>query len=229
MVTFINQAEEFPADFTLHEVPRHGAPAGVAPAAETEPADTLRVARCWLRPGELHHYEALCPDTTEALTRVLPHVTPRQTEGDIAASLDGQLAAAADPLVLLANGAPAQASATPFLGGRPATTRHGGGVRTPRRHDCQRARWVRFNGGTLAELDAKAHIAAIGADIFDATVPGETVAEVLAEIRTTSYRHGFGPVPGRLPHLGGPAGYAGRDPLATDAVRYSAVVHQPFT
>ncbi len=244
VATFNNEAErlaaeELPADVTLHEVPWHGSltdvsawfGAGVAPAAEAELADALRLARRSLLPGELHRYEALCRDAAEALTEVLTHVTPRTTERDIAASLAGHLVAAgADPLVLLANGASRVAFRHP-LPTDAVLGRRAMAVVCARRDGmiANVTRWVRFDGGTPAELDAEARITAVEADIFDATVPGATVAEVLAEIRAAYDRHGFGPDQWRLHHQGGPAGYAGRDPRATDAVTDTVVLNQPFT
>jgi Xaa-Pro aminopeptidase len=90
-------------------------------------------------------------------------------------------------------------------------------------------RWVRFDAGTPEELDAEDRIAAVEADIFDATVPGARLNGVFAEIREAYSRHGFGAGQWTLHHQGGPAGYAGRDPRATPATDDPVVLNQTFT
>ncbi|MGP9501004.1 M24 family metallopeptidase [Specibacter sp. AOP5-B1-6] len=244
LATFNNEAErlaaeEFPPGMTVHEVPWYGSltdvagwfGAGVAPASEAELAVELRLARRSLLPGELDRYSRLCRDAAGILTDVLSLATPDTTERDIAAAMAGPIVAAgADPLVLLVNGASRVNFRHPLptdaLLGRRAMA-----VICARRDGmiANVTRWVRFDAGTPAELDAEARIAAVEADIFDATVPGASVAEVLAEIRTAYDRHGFGPDQWRLHHQGGPAGYAGRDPRATDAVTDTLALDQPFT
>lgn len=244
VVTFNNEAqrlaaEEIPAGLTIHQVPWHGSLTnvagwfgpGVSPTAEAELAVELRLARRSLLPGELGRYERLCQDAAGILTDVLSVATPQTTERAIAADMAGRIvAAAADPLVLLVNGA----SRVDFRHPLPTDAtlgRRAMAVICARRDGmiANVTRWVRFDAGSPAELDAEARIAAVEADIFDATVPGATVAEVLEEIRTAYDRHGFGPNQWRLHHQGGPAGYAGRDPRATDAVTDTVVLNQPFT
>jgi Xaa-Pro aminopeptidase len=90
-------------------------------------------------------------------------------------------------------------------------------------------RWVRFDAGTPAELDAEARIAAVEADIFDATVPGARLNAIFGEIQAAYVRHGFGAGQWEQHHQGGPAGYAGRDPRVTAAANDTVVVNQPFT
>lgn len=244
LVTFNNEtarlaAEEIPAGVAIHEVPWHGSltdvaawfGAGVAPAAESELAVELRLARRSLLPGELGRYERLCRDTAGVLTDVLSLATPHTTERDIAAAMAGRLVAAgADPLVLLVNGA-SRADFRHPLPTDAALGRRAMAVICARRDGmiANVTRWVRFDAGAASELDAEARIAAVEADIFAATVPGASIAGVLAEIRSAYDRHGFGPDQWRLHHQGGPAGYAGRDPRATDSVTDTVALNQPFT
>jgi Xaa-Pro aminopeptidase len=90
-------------------------------------------------------------------------------------------------------------------------------------------RWVRFDAGTPEELDAEARIAAVEADIFDATVPGARLDRIFAEIKAAYARHGFGVDQWKHHHQGGPAGYAGRDPRVTAGATDTVVPNQPFT
>lgn len=244
LVTFNNEAErlraeEIPAGVSIHEVPWYGSltdvtgwyGSDVSAAVEAELALELRLARRSLLPGELARYEALCQDAAGVMTDVLQAAAPHTTERALAAELAGRLVAAgADPLVLLANGDARSSFRHPLptdgkLGPRAMAVvcaRRDGMI-------ANVTRWVRFGNGTAEELDAEARIAAVEADIFDATVPGATIADILAEIRTAYTRHGFGPDQWRLHHQGGPAGYAGRDPRATDAVTDTVALNQPFT
>lgn len=244
LVTFNNEAarlraEEIPDGVHVHEVPWHGSLLAVADwfgpgldtAAEAELADPLRFARRSLLPGELDRYSLLCQDAATALTDVLSAATPRTSEQQIAAALAGRLVGAgADALVLLANGESRVSHRHPLPTNAPLG-RRAMAVVCARRDGmiANVTRWVRFDSGTAAELDAESRIAAVEADIFAATVPGATVREILATIRTSYERHGFGPEQWRLHHQGGPAGYAGRDPRATDAVTDSVAINQPFT
>ncbi|WP_125612371.1 M24 family metallopeptidase [Specibacter cremeus] len=244
LVTFNNEAarlaaEEVPVGVEIHQVPWYGSLTdvacwygpGVSPAAEAELAEPLRLARRALLPGELARYGTLCRDTSAVLTDVLTGVTPQTTERRLVAELGGRIVAAgADPLVLLANGA----SRSGFRHPLPTDTvlgRRAMAVVCARRDGmiANVTRWVRFDASTPDELDAEARIAAVEADIFAATVPGAAVRDILAAIRRSYERHGFGPDQWRLHHQGGPAGYAGRDPRATDAVADAVVANQPFT
>lgn len=244
LVTFNNEAErlraeEIPAGVSIHEVPWYGSLTDVAswygrdvsPVPEAELAHKLRLARRSLLPGEMARYEVLCQDAAGALTDVLQTATPHTTERAVAAELAGRLVAVgADPLVLLANGA-ARSSFRHPLPTDGVLGRRAMAVVCARRDGmiANVTRWVRFDHGTAEELDAEARIAAVEADIFDATVPGATIADILAEIRTAYTRHGFGPDQWRQHHQGGPAGYAGRDPRATDTVTDTVTLNQPFT
>ncbi|WP_211320768.1 M24 family metallopeptidase [Arthrobacter livingstonensis] len=244
LATFNNEAarlsaEEIPGGVTVHEVPWHGSLTDVAawhgpgalPALEAELAVPLRLARRSLLPGELGRYEQLCRDAAIVLTDVLSFATPHTTERGIAAAVAERIVGlGADPLVLLASGA-SRADFRHPLPTAAALGRRAMAVVCARRDGmiANVTRWVRFDGGTPAELDAEARIADVEADIFDATVPGAAVCDILAEIRTAYDRHGFGPEQWTLHHQGGPAGYAGRDPRATDAVTDTTTLNQPFT
>ncbi|MFC8304467.1 M24 family metallopeptidase [Specibacter sp. NPDC057265] len=244
LVTFNNEAprlaaEEIPAGITVHEVPWHGSLTDVAgwfgpgrpPATEAELAGELRLARRSLLPGELGRYRGLCRESAEILTDVLSLSTPHTTERQLAAALAQRVVAAgADPLVLLVNGESRVQHRHPLPTDAPLG-RRAMAVVCARRDGmiANVTRWVRFDGGTGAELDAEARIARVEADIFNATVPGASISGVLAEIRLAYARHGFGTGQWQHHHQGGPAGYAGRDPRATDAVSDTAALDQPFT
>ncbi|MGA7205417.1 MAG: M24 family metallopeptidase [Specibacter sp.] len=244
LVTFNNEAprlaaEEIPAGVTVHEVPWHGSLTdisawfgpGATPASEAELAVELRLVRRSLLPGELHRYELLCGQAAALLTDVLSFATPQTTERGLAAALaERTVALGAEPLVLLVSGASRVRHRHPLPTGA-TLGRRAMAVVCARRDGmiANATRWVRFDAGTPGELDAEARLAAAEADIFAATVPGAAVCDIMAEIRMAYDRHGFGPDEWRLHHQGGPAGYAGRDPRATDAVKDTATVNQPFT
>lgn len=244
LVTFNNEAprlvaEELPAGITVHEIPWHGSLTDVAgwfgpgrhPATEAELAGELRLARRSLLPGELGRYANLCRESAEILTDVLSLSTPHTTERQLAAALAQRVVATgADPLVLLVNGESRIQHRHP-LPTNAALGRRAMAVVCARRDGmiANVTRWVRFDGGTRAELDAESRIAGVEADIFNATVPGTPVAGILTEIRLAYARHGFGAEQWQQHHQGGPAGYAGRDPRATDAVADTVALNQPFT
>ncbi|MBW4093900.1 MAG: peptidase M24 [Acidobacteria bacterium] len=244
VATFNNEAarltaEELPDGVILHEVPWHESltdvaswyGSGASPASESELAVPLRLARRSLLPGELTRFTQLCEESAGILTEVLSTATPHSTEREVAAALAGRIVAAgADPLVLLVNGASRSTFRHP-LPTESALGRRAMAVVCARRNGmiANVTRWVRFDDGTPAELDAEARIANVEADIFNATVAGAAINEILAEIRTSYVTHGFGPKQWQLHHQGGPAGYAGRDPRAADAVTDTVAINQPFT
>lgn len=244
LVTFNNEAarlaaEEIPDHVTIHEVPWYGSLTdvtawfgpGLSPASEAELATPLRLARRSLLPGELGRFEQLCQDAAVVLTEVLSAATPHTTERALAAALAERVVGlGADPLVLLANGQSREHLRHP-LPTDAALGRRAMAVVCARRDGmiANLTRWVRFDAGTPAERDAEARIADVEADIFAATTPGAAIADILAEIRVAYDRNGFGPDQWRLHHQGGPAGYAGRDPRATDAVTDTVTLNQPFT
>lgn len=244
LVTFNNEAgriaaEELPADVSLHTVPWHGplhaTAAGLAPDGnpllEGDVTAELRAARQQLLPAEAARYAALSADAAAAMTDVLGEATPDTTEFELVSRLAARVVAAgAEPLVLLCNGAGRSDFRHPLATHSPIG-RRAMAVVCARRDGlvANVTRWVAFDAGSPAELDAEARIAAVEADIFRATVPGVRLNEVFTEIQQAYERHGFGPEQWTLHHQGGPAGYAGRDPRVTSAVTDTIVLNQPFT
>ncbi|MBT2596384.1 M24 family metallopeptidase [Arthrobacter sp. ISL-72] len=244
LVTFNNEAarikaEELPDGVALHTVPWHGQlhasaallARGGEPLAEAEVAAELRTARQQFLPGESARYARLCADAAAAMTDVLSQATPETTEFGVASALAARIVAmGAEPLVLLCNGSSRSGFRHPLPTHAPIG-RRAMAVVCARRSGlvANVTRWVRFGAGTPAELDAEARIAAVEADIFDATVPGARLAGIFAEIQEAYFRHGFGADQWTLHHQGGPAGYAGRDPRATPATDDTAVLNQTFT
>ncbi|WP_104173350.1 Xaa-Pro peptidase family protein [Arthrobacter sp. Y81] len=244
LVTFNNEAariaaEELPDGVALHTVPWHGqlhaaaamlAPGG-KPLAEADVAAELRAARQEFLPGESARYARLCAEAAAAMTDVLSEATPESTEFDVASALAARIVAmGAEPLVLLCNGASRSDFRHPLPTHAPLG-RRAMAVMCARRNGlvANVTRWVRFDAGTPAERDAEARIAAVEADIFDATVPGARLDGIFAEIQEAYSRHGFGAGQWTLHHQGGPAGYAGRDPRATPATDDTVVRNQTFT
>ena len=247
LVTFNNEAarmaaEELPAGVLLHGVPWYGhlgdkADAlardltGQVPLPEAAVAAELRAARQPLLPGESARYAKLCRDLACAMTDVLSGARPEDTEFELAAALASRVVAAgAEPVVLLCNGTSRSSFRHPLpthapIGRRAmlvACARRDGMV-------ANVTRWVRFDASTLSERNAETRIAAVEADIFDATVPGTRLSSIFTEIKGAYSRHGFGAEQWELHHQGGPAGYAGRDPRVTAAADDAVVVNQAFT
>jgi Xaa-Pro aminopeptidase len=78
------------------------------------------------------------------------------------------------------------------------------------------SRSVAFAPPTAAEEDAQRRILGVEAAYFDALVPGTTLATVFRAGCRAYGLHGFDPDEWRRHHQGGVAGYAGRDPRATN-------------
>ena len=243
LVTFNNEAErmvaeEAPNGVSVHAAPWHdsleavaGELAGSKPMAESEVAAQLRGARQAFLPAESARYARLNAETAAALTEVLSRATPATTEFEIAAQLANRIVAiGAEPLVLLCNGDSRRAFRHP-LPTHARLGRRAMAVVCARRNGlvANVTRWVRFDAGTPAELDAESRLMAVEADIFDATVPGTRLNDIFREIKRAYVRHGFGPDQWTLHHQGGVAGYAGRDPRATAATEDEVVLNQPFT
>lgn len=247
LVTFNNEAgrmaaEELPAGVVLHEVPWYGqlgdkAEAlsrdlvGQTPLSEGAVAAELRAARQPLLPGESARYANLSRDLASAMTDVLSRARPEDTEFELAAALASRVVATgAEPVVLLCNGSSRSSFRHPLpthtpIGRRAmlvACARRDGMV-------ANATRWIRFDASTVSERTAESRIAAVEADIFDATVPGARLSSIFTEIKAAYSRHGFGAEQWELHHQGGPAGYAGRDPKVTAAAKDAVVVNQAFT
>ena len=243
LVTFNNESErlateEVPREVTIHSAPWHGSLeavarelAGGSPMGESKVAAQLRGARQAFLPAESARYARLNAETATAMTDVLSRATPATTEFEIAAQLASRIVAmGAEPLVLLCNGV----SRSRFRHPLPTHSRLGRramAVVCARRYGlvANVTRWVRFDGGTPAELDAESRLMAVEADIFDATVPGARLDSIFREIKRAYARHGFGPDQWMLHHQGGVAGYAGRDPRATALTDDQVVLNQTFT
>ncbi|WP_066290219.1 M24 family metallopeptidase [Arthrobacter sp. B6] len=251
LVTFNNEAgrmaaEELPSGVTLHTVPWYGnlheAAAAVGrssgghrgpatPLEEAAVATELRAARQQLLPGESARYARLSAELAGIMTDVLSAARPDTTEFGLVSSLAGRVVAAgAEPLVLLCNGSSRSDFRHPLATHAPLG-RRAMAVVCARRDGlvANITRWVRFDAGTSEELDAEARIAAVEADIFDATVPGARLHRIFGEIKAAYVRHGFGTEQWELHHQGGPAGYAGRDPRVTASATDTVVLNQPFT
>ncbi|HEU4667282.1 MAG TPA: M24 family metallopeptidase [Arthrobacter sp.] len=253
LVTFNNEAErmaaeELPAGVALHSVPWYGnlreaaaavgttarggtTPHGAAPLAEAEVAAELRAARQQLLPAEGERYARLSAEVAVIMTDVLAMARPETTEFELVSALAGRVVAAgAEPLVLLCNGSSRSGFRHPLATHSPLG-RRAMAVVCARRDGlvANITRWVRFDAGTPEERDAEARIAAVEADIFDATVPGARLDRIFAEIQAAYGRHGFGADQWEQHHQGGPAGYAGRDPRVTAAATDTVVTGQAFT
>ncbi len=248
LVTFNNEAgriaaEELPAGVSLHTVPWYGnlheaaaavgtsAAAGRQPLAEAEVAAELRAARQQLLPGESARYARLSSELAAIMTDVLSAARPDTTEFGLVSKLaERVVAAGAEPLVLLCNGGSRSDFRHPLATHSPLG-RRAMAVVCARRDGlvANITRWVRFDAGTAEERDAEARIAAVEADIFDATVPGARLDRIFTEIEAAYVRHGFGADQWEQHHQGGPAGYAGRDPRVTSSVTDTVVLNQTFT
>ncbi len=249
LVAFNNEAgriaaEELPAGVSLHTVPwygnlheaaaavGHSSPGGAGtPLAEASVATELRAARQQLLPGENARYTHLSAELAGIMTDVLSTARPDTTEFELVSALAGRVVGAgAEPLVLLCNGSSRSDFRHPLATHAPLG-RRAMAVVCARRDGlvANITRWIRFDAGTPEELEAEARIAAVEADIFEATVPGARLDRVFGEIKAAYVRHGFGAEQWEQHHQGGPAGYAGRDPRVTAAATDAVVLNQPFT
>lgn len=221
------RAEELPDDVAIREVGWWETPEAAASALaprgalrEVDVAAELRAARASLLPGELARYESLCRDVAESLTDALQAATPRESERALAARAAAAVVArGAEPLVILACGAERVGHRHPLPTAGPLG-RRAMLVVCARRHGliANATRWVRFGAARAEEIDAEDRLLEVEADVFDASMPGRTVAEVFADLRAAYPAHGFDHDEWRNHHQGGPCGYVGRDPRATGDV-----------
>ncbi len=213
--------EELPAGVDVRVVPwDQPLPLPAAPGTLTEDdvAAELRRLRVPLLPAETARFAALGAETAAALTRVLGRALPQHRELDVAAEVAAEIVRlGAEPLVVLVGGGsrtgvrhPLPTSAS--LGRRALV------VVCARRHGLivNVSRSVAFAPPTATEEDAQRRILGVEAAYFDALVPGATLATVFRAGCRAYGTHGFDPDEWRRHHQGGVAGYAGRDPRATD-------------
>jgi len=191
----------------------------------------LRAARASLLPRELARYRTLAVEMAQVLTATLSEVTPHSTEREVARQLGTRITAAGgEPLVLLIAGEARLGFRHPLPTAAPLGQRSMA-VICARRHGMivNLSRWVRFTEPDAAEQDLAARIAEVEADAFAATVPGASVASILADIAHSYSAQGFSAGEWERHHQGGPTGYVGRDPRATPSVPDRVAPGQVFT
>jgi Xaa-Pro aminopeptidase len=213
--------EELPAGVGVRVVPWDqplSLPATAGTLTEDDVAAELRRLRVPLLPAESARFATLGAETAGVLTRVLARAEPQHRELDVAAEVTAEIVRlGAEPLVVLVGGGsrtgvrhPLPTSAS--LGRRALV------VVCARRHGLiiNVSRSVAFARPTAAEEDAQRRILGVEAAYFDALMPGTTLATVFRAGCRAYGTHGFDPDEWRRHHQGGVAGYAGRDPRATN-------------
>ena len=189
--------------------------AGWDAPAEGEFAAELRAARAALLPAELARYRVLAREVAAAVTTVASAVRPRDTELAVAARLTASVVAmGAEPVVVLVAGFSRLGYRHPLptgaeLGARAML------VVGARRNGMivSLTRWVSFTPSGIDE-----RIAAVEAEVLDATRVGRPIGSVFDDLVAAYARHGFGADEWRNHHQGGPTGYLGRDPRAVSSL-----------
>lgn len=198
--------------------------------SEAQAGYELRSARASLLETEIQRYRALCSSAATVLTDTLSHSYPETREMDVASSLaEGITGLGAEAVVLLVQGDSRGIHRHPLpthstLGRRAMAVvcaRQGGLI-------ANVTRWARFDEPTPGELETEAAILEVEADMFDATMPGNTLESVLDVVKTSYPQHGFSAEEWLLHHQGGAAGYQGRDPRVAPGVKDVMVAQQPF-
>ena len=213
--------EELPAGVDVRVVPWDQplpVPSGAGSLTEDDVAAELRRLRVPLLPAETARFAALGARTAAALTRVLGSARPEQRELDVAAEVSAEIVRlGAEPLVVLVGGGSRTGVRHPLPTSAPLGRRVLVVV-CARRHGLivNVSRSVAFAPPTAAEADAQRRILGVEAAYLDALLPGTTLAEVFRAGCRAYGAHGFDPDEWRRHHQGGVAGYAGRDPRATD-------------
>ena len=226
-------AEELPGGVDVRVVPwDQPLPIPVLPGTlgEDEVAAELRRVRLPLLPAEQARFAALGADAAAALTRVLSKARSRDRELDLASAVTAEIVRiGAEPLVVLVGGG-ARARVRHPLPTENQLGRRALVVVCARRHGLiiNLSRSVAFAPLTAAETDAQQRILAVEAAYLDALVPGRTLAEVFAAGCAAYGRNGFDAEEWRRHHQGGVAGYAGRDPRATNLTDDPIVAGQAF-
>jgi len=213
--------EELPSGVDVRVVPWDQPlplPAAAGTLTEDDVAAELRRLRVPLLPVETTRFAALGADTAAAVTQVLGRARSQHRELDVAAEVSAEIVRlGAEPLVVLVGGGSRTGVRHPLpttapLGRRALI------VVCARRHGLivDVSRSVAFAPPTAAEEDAQRRILGVEAAYFDALVPGTTLATVFRAGCRAYGLHGFDPDEWRRHHQGGVAGYAGRDPRATN-------------
>lgn len=226
-------AEELPAGVDVRVVPWDRPlpiPTLSGTVTEDEVAAELRRVRLPLLPNEIERYADLGAETAAALTTILTKARPTHRELDLAADLTAAIVRlGAEPLVVLVGGGSRTAVRHP-LPTAAALGRRALVVVCARRDGLivNVSRSVAFAPPTSAEESAQRRILAVEAAYLDALVPGATLAEVFRAGCVAYGANGFDADEWRRHHQGGVAGYAGRDPRATDLTQDSIVSGQAF-
>jgi len=221
-------SEELGADVIVIGQPWHEPLPAAADGVlkDTEVAAALRAARAGLLPGERARYGALGSELAQAVTRILTHATPEQTERALAAQLvSAVVEIGAEPVVILVGGEarlgiPHPLPTTGPLGRRAIVAV--GARRTGLIANLTRTvAWGlgHENEGALRDVEA---------DAIAATVAGRELRDVLHDIADSYDGHGLGANAWQRHHQGGPTGYLGRDPKVTPESRELVVEGQAF-
>ena len=225
--------EELPSGVDVRVVPWDQPlplPSAAGTLNEDDVAAELRRLRVPLLPAETARFAALGAETASALTRVLGRARPQHRELDVAAELSAEIVRlGAEPLVVLVGGGSRTGVRHPLPTSAPLGRRVLVVV-CARRHGLivNVSRSVAFTPPTAAEEDARRRILGVEAAYLDATVPGTTLAAVFRAGCRAYGTHGFDPDEWRRHHQGGVAGYAGRDPRATDVTDDPIRIGQAF-
>lgn len=231
-------AEQLPAGVTIEDVPWHTAPSSALGArdherhlAERDVTDELRAARAALLPGELARYRQLCAGTAAALTDTLAGASPSDSEFAVAADVAARVTAVgAEPLVVLVGGDTRQRHRHPL----PTAAKIGECVMAvvcARQHGmiANLTRWRCFTQRVhAAHTDAASRLRGVEAEIFGATRAGAALSSVFDVAKRAYAEHGFAADEWTRHHQGGPTGYLGRDPKATDRTHDTVVANQAF-
>jgi len=223
-------AEQLPAGSVLEVRDWFAALPAPVDRSEAQLDAELRAARQKFLPGETERYRLLGEHAAIAMTDALSTAEPSMSERALAAVVTQRLVeSGADPLVVLVGGEHRPTYRHPLptdaaIGRRAIVTvcaRRSGLI-------VNLSRWLRFGAETAEERDSEARIRLVEADVFAATRPGATLAEVLAVAAESYPRHGFDAEEWTRHHQGGAAGYAGRDARATPDAADRIVLGQHF-
>ncbi|RYZ60529.1 MAG: M24 family metallopeptidase [Proteobacteria bacterium] len=179
----------------------------------------LREAKCILQPGEVDRYRTLCQEAAMAMTETLKDACQSWTGFELAARGSAALwSRGIHPALTLVGDErrlPLYRHATASadtLGDRAML------VFCARRHGlfANLTRFIYFRDPTARELRMKHDLAAIEAEIFDASRPGVSLGQIYETMRTSYAKFGY---PGEIDkhHQGGTCGYLSREEVARPA------------